>query len=74
MVGLILPPHSSVQQKQPPKGDCFCLVGRVGIEPTTQSLKGSCSTTELPAQLVATASYFTEIRLITQRENGLENR
>src|SRR6266568_1403411 len=29
---------------------CLRLVGRVGLEPTTNGLKGRCSTTELPTQ------------------------
>ena len=39
--------------KNPNQSWDFYVVGRVGIGPTTLSLKGSCSTTELPAHVRA---------------------
>lgn len=36
----------------------FKMVGRVGLEPTTNGLKGHCSTTELPPRYLFTLALF----------------
>ena len=46
----------SRRTKIPRHKDGVFLVRRAGIEPATTSLKGSCSTTELPAQILTIAS------------------
>lgn len=48
-----------------------CLVGRVGIEPTTIGLKDRCSATELPAQGITTS--FNSIAELAQlRKRGYQ--
>ena len=41
----------------------------MGIEPTTRSLKGSCSTTELLAHVIVQREQYTEIFRLIQEDS-----